>query len=65
MVMTFVHGSKIICLAITIVFITLSVLGAIRLSEKKIELAKNQKEWEIVTKKLQDENKQIVRKIEL
>lgn len=63
--MTFVHGSKSACLSITIVFITLSILGTLKISEKKIELAKNSKECEIVLESLDEENKEILRKIAL
>lgn len=63
--MTFVHGSKVICIVMTIVIITLSTLGLLKISEKKVQLAKSVKEWEISSLKLENENNRVVKELKL
>lgn len=63
--MIFVPGSKTIYIAISIVLISVSILGGIIMTEKKQELTRNKKEWEIVSEKLKQDNMVVIKEIEL
>ena len=63
--MTFVRGSSGVIISIFIVIVTLFILGGFKISEKKIELKENVKKWEVVSSTLEEENKNIVKEIEL
>lgn len=61
--MTFAHGSRILVISLVMVLITLFIFGGIKLSEKKYEVMKNKKEYEVVTLKLNEKNHQIVEEV--
>lgn len=63
--MTFVHGSKNIITAVALVLISISILGGFILTEKKLELNTNKKEWELVSEKMKEKNMAIIKEIEL
>ena len=63
--MTFVRESSGVIISIFIVIVTLFILGGFKISEKKIELKENVKKWEVVSSTLEEENKNIVKEIEL
>lgn len=62
--MIYVHGSKILIFLLSLILLSFLTLGCIKLSEKKVELTKNIKEWEIKSSILEKNNKLVQQELE-
>lgn len=62
--MIFAHGNKVIALSIFLVTITLTTLLGLKITEKKIELKKNIKRWEIISMQMENNNEKVKRDLE-
>lgn len=61
----FAHGNKIIISTAVLIFMVLISLFSFKLNEKKCELKKNKLECEQVIENIEEQNRQIVKEIEL